>query len=255
MIVNHKYRFIFNRNPKAAGKSLHKIFSKLCDGNDILEEYDRTSKQKKSEKISNNLINKKKIIELIFIYIFHNTFQLIKYIPFSKKIFAYKSRPHFKRFQTYHNHMSIKKIKKNVGSKIFDNYYKFTVVRNPFDQILSYYNFLTENNDPSVKDKNFKKFINSYAEGFFKVLEEILMIDKKLVYNKYLKFENLENELSDLFKALDIDKSRYLGSYLGKSKIQKDYSLFDSESIEMVLKHANFIFDNFNYEKNLSIVR
>ena len=56
--------------------------------------------------------------------------------------------------------------------------------------------------------------------------EDIEELDTSWISN----FENLENELSDLFKALDIDKSKYLNSHLGKSTIQKDYSLFDNES-------------------------
>ena len=124
-------------------------------------------------------------------------------------------------------------------------------MRNPFDQILSYYNFLIENNHSSVEDKDFKKFINNYSEGFFNILKEILMIDQKLVYNKYLKFENLDTELSNLFTTLKTDKDKYLNSYLGKGKIEKDYSIFDNESVEVILKNANFIFDNFNYEKKL----
>ena len=51
------------------------------------------------------------------------------------------NRPLFIENLTVREHSSLKSLKKVVGKHFYDNSFKFTIVRNPYDQFLSYYHY------------------------------------------------------------------------------------------------------------------
>jgi hypothetical protein len=97
VIINHKYKFIFIKSFKTAGTSLEIALSKFCSGKDII-----TSIVSKDENLRKKL----------------------KYTGPQNNT-------------GLDEHMSASEIKSKLKSDIFENYFKFVVVRNPFDQILS----------------------------------------------------------------------------------------------------------------------
>ena len=116
MIVNHKYKFIFIKSFKTAGTSLEIALSKFCGDEDIL-----TPIVEKDEKLRSNL--------------------------------------NFIGPQNYgdmEEHMTASEIKKKLGNKMFNNYFKFVVVRNPYDQIISAFYW---HNESKKNEKKFYIFI------------------------------------------------------------------------------------------------
>ena len=124
MIISHKYKFIFIKTRKTAGTTIVHNLLKFLGNDDVVSKAGQYSDQNSSyeTKISKFL-------------------SVLNLKEFSKK------------FQkNFGPHDSAVKVKKIIGSKIFDNYFKFCVEREPVDKCISYY-FMRKNSSTSSIDK------------------------------------------------------------------------------------------------------
>jgi hypothetical protein len=177
----------------------------------------------------------------------------IKIIPFAKSIFKFNNPPNFNLPKFLENdvnlysHIPVSKVKKIVGDKFFENAFKFTIIRNPYDQILSFY-FAYH------KNKNFKQFIKNESSYFFNKESELVFLKNQLPYNKIIRYENLENDLTDLSEFLKLPENLFeVFKNLNIHKVKKDYSLIDYDSQEIIYKNAYKFFKEFNYSKNIKL--
>lgn len=70
---------------------------------------------------------------------------------FSKKFYDNYLPPKYLKFS---QHQSTQSVKANLGDDLWKNYFKFTVVRNPIDQIVSNYFYIIKNSDQFKVFKN-----------------------------------------------------------------------------------------------------
>lgn len=110
MIISHKYKFIFIKPTKVAGTSVELGLSKFTSKYDIVTPVSTFSKKRDGMK--------------------------------------YVHQP--KNYQGFYNHDSPKKIKSKLGDEIWNSYYKITIIRNPWDLIVSRYHW--------EKERSFKNF-------------------------------------------------------------------------------------------------
>lgn len=121
------------------------------------------------------------------------------------------------------SHATAKEIKEycyNSGGKFFyDTAFKFSIVRNPFDWVVSLYEFIRGNsnhaNYEEIKDMNFEQFcqwnidcINNKKlnpNGTFNSLTSFLHDDEgKLLVDFVGRIENYEADIQEIFKRLNI---------------------------------------------------
>jgi len=161
-------------------------------------------------------------------------------------------------------HIEVKKAFKYISkSKIVDNNkaFKFSVVRNPFDRLVSCYKnkILEEEYLPMqsgyggifYKGMPFDKFVLSickipdiFSDRHFKSQYSYLYYKDNLIVDYLGKFENLDTDL-----AIIIDKYE-LGDipHINKSKVKSDYKdFYTSELVEHVYNRYKNDIEKFNY--------
>lgn len=119
MIINHKYKFIFIKTRKTAGTSIEIALSQFCDTNDVI-----------------TTLSKDELIRQELGYPGPQKYNVaLKYYGMRDWLnFIGKA----KRKQFY-NHSPAKFIRDCIPDRIWNNYFKFTFERNPFDKAISRY--------------------------------------------------------------------------------------------------------------------
>ena len=170
MIISHKYKFIFIKQEKTAGSSLEIALSKYCGLEDIVttitEEYIRKKLGYPGPRnYFNNQIDYKNFLKIFK----HNLKSFIKNINLTKKIIKFKNQPYYKTFykSIFYEHINAFDLKSIVDKDIWNNYYKFTIIRDPIDHFLSYYCHM--NNEQKLVEANpIKVFADKKCHPFFK---------------------------------------------------------------------------------------
>ena len=152
-----------------------------------------------------------------------------------------------------------------------NDFYKFTIIRNPWDRALSYYFWLVQDFDK----ENFKSFLNlgqkmevsadTPRPDYFKKVEH--PITKELAYHPYnlfsisswlgidfsiydrlIRYENLESDFSETCEDLGIEyeKLPHFNKTEGKEGHYSQY--YDEETKEIVARSYADDIENFGYE-------
>lgn len=205
-LVSHKKRFIYIKNVKVAGTSIEAYFDKYC----IPVEKDY--KQNHS----------------------------VSYIesPYGIRTGRMKMEN-----TPIINHSSAIDIKKYIGDNQFNSYFKFCVIRNPYDKMVSLYFFT----------KNWKKEHNLTFKDFCKEYDckniDRYYIDGESCIDFYIRFEYLLEDLEELCKILDIEfQKEELQHYKSEFREKKPYQEFyNEETREIVYNKHREEFEKFNY--------
>ena len=103
-----------------------------------------------------------------------------------------------------YNHMSGSKLKNLLDNSIFENYFKFTIEREPVDKCVSYYSMLLNSTE---HNKNTKELTwDQFVENRIFPIDHQLYTDNdgKLLVDKILKYENLKSDWEFLLKKFNI---------------------------------------------------
>jgi Sulfotransferase family len=124
MIISHKYKFIFLKTRKTAGTSIEIALSKFCGQNDLI-----TPIAAKDERIRTNLG-----------YPGPQNY-LVPYSRYNLKDGIQSFRERERR--RFYNHIPAYDVRRWIGKRIWDTYFKFCFERNPWDKAISRYSFAT----------------------------------------------------------------------------------------------------------------
>ncbi len=199
MILSHRYKFIFLKTIKAAGTSIEIALSKYCDANAII-----TPISDEDEKTRRHLG-----------YPGPQNYQ--------SPICDYKMRDIFKlltrgkRKARFYNHISAKDVRTLIGEQLWDSFFKFCVVRNPWDRVISLYYWLHKSEPrPSISEFiQSKKLLRLKHRGF-----DLYSLDGHIAVDKVCRFERLEDDLEEVRIQLGIPEILVLPRV--KSKYRKD---------------------------------
>jgi len=211
MIISHKYKFIFIKQEKTAGSSLEIALSKYCGLEDIVttitEEYIRKKLGYPGPRnYFNNQIDYKNFLKIFK----HNLKSFIKNIKLTKKIIKFKNQPYYKTFykSIFYEHINAFDLKSIVDKDIWNNYYKFTIIRDPVDHFLSYYCHM--NNEQKLVEANpIKVFADKKCHPFFKRTRKKYYINNKIVIDKFVDFANFEEDINFIGNKLKINNNLY----------------------------------------------
>lgn len=172
MLISHRKNFIFTKTVKTAGTSIESYFEQYCmpDG-EWLESHHR------DEYVSDS------------------------------GIIGYRGPDSSQ--STWYNHMSAKTIRDLIGLDIWEHYFKFTVVRNPFDKLISGF-FMFENqalnrgiliNKEKTEVERFREWVQN-RDVF--VDRDKYLIDGQECVDFFIHFENLYEDIKYLSDRLAI---------------------------------------------------
>ena len=259
-IVSYQKNFIFIKTNKTAGTSLEIALSKFCGKEDIIGPIftqDEDLRKSKGFLGAQNFINKTNAKKLNTGILKELVSSFIQLIPLAKKIYKFNYPPNFKFNRKLfipnfivNEHTSIKEVEKAVSNSFYNNSFKFTIVRNPYDQFLSYY-FWQIHRKKFDPDRSFYDFVKSESYYFFNSeLNLLLDRNKKVNFNLIIKYESLEKDLKKLNKEIGIDEDIYeiFKDIKTKSGLKKKENILDDKSKNLIYKNAKFFFEEFGYE-------
>jgi hypothetical protein len=151
-----------------------------------------------------------------------------------------------------------------VGEKIFNEYFKFTIARNPWDRMVSYFwwqdgGLVGENHRENV-EKLFKLKFNGYEfkeqfakwVGNYSHFNEPFYFDKggKKLMDCYMQFERLATDYKKVCKKLKIPYTplKQIGKFPFKKKNRKYWEYYNYESGAIIAQRHKKIIEMFNYK-------
>lgn len=224
VLVSHKHKFIYLKTKKTAGTSVEAFFEKFCQ-----PDPDYQSQHAARELISEDGI-----------------------IGCRQNGVGKEWRPH----------MSAGKVSKKVGESIWKSYFKFCVMRNPWDKMVSLYFFQKSQKKklPDFKEwliglaQKYEKHINLIEKRGNPVDGEIYTINGNFVCDSYIRFEKLQQDLQEVCQRLELEVNldqleNYKSGVREAGKSYMDY--YDDETQKVVsdmfvkeIEHFNYKFGN-----------
>lgn len=151
-----------------------------------------------------------------------------------------------------HKHSTAREIKEYCGSDIFDHYYKFAFVRNPWDWQVSLYKYIQGSNvhkDHEVSNHlSFSEFLDRQIEfSPPSQLDFLTDLDENILVNKIGRFECLSNDFDSILKELELSEEVSL-PFKNSSARSKDYrSYYDEKTYNVVKEYFKKDIDFFDY--------
>ena len=209
MIISHKYKFIFIKTRKTAGTTIEYNISKYLGKNDIIPPSNQS------------------------VYLSQNYIYDTKISKFLKKVKLNKISRTFENKFSEHEHAF--DLKKKINRNFFDSYFKFCVEREPVDKCISYY-FMRKNSSTSTTIKQNMSWDDFVQKKRFPVDSNMYSYGNKLLVDKIIKYENLENELTAILKDRGINNFKIEKSVNNSSR---------GVDPEVTLEQKKIIYDSF----------
>jgi len=147
----------------------------------------------------------------------------------------------------FKRHLPALHIKALIDPKIWDNYFKFTFERNPFDKMVSWYYW----NCKKGYNNSFKQFVLDCHENKIKFVPGFTMYSTagKPIIDFIGRYENLEEDLKFVCKKLNLPFERSIPKIHTNIRKNKSHysSFYDSKTKKIVEKQYSRVIDFFNY--------
>lgn len=250
MVLSFSKKFIFIKTRKTAGTSVEIALSKYCNERDVL-----TPISPQDESIRKNLYqvsanNYEWQWPLLPVYLFRDMVHLPeKYIRW---VFRHKQMPDLKL--KFYNHIPAYRLRFLLGSEIWNQYFKFSVERNPWDKAISRYYW----DRARGKVKPDQKF-DDYIEHLSKVSPgrlsnwHLYSYGDEIIVDKVIQYENLDNELNAtgaLFGIHDLSLPSYKAKSGIRNKNTDDEDLMSDRAKEIIYEVCNKEISKFRYKCN-----
>lgn len=197
MIISHKYKFIFIKTRKTAGTSLELFLSKLCAQKDIVTPLqERKNFPRNYEGFFNPIPEVTKYANIVLPKNYH--YRLYSSNPIKDCL----------RKRKFYNHIPAYQVKERVSEDIWKNYYKFCFDRNPWDKTISHYFFCY---GESSKKLSFEEYITRNILSWNYPLYTDPRCPNDIIVDYVGKYENLLEELTVIFKKINIPFDKNLG--------------------------------------------
>lgn len=180
MIISHKYKFIFIKTEKTAGTSIEVFLSEQSGKSDVVTP----------------------IRPHVEPHVAQNHKRAWNPLPEHVENKGIGTRKVFKQLlnrKKYFNHIHARAVKSRTSSRIWNDYFKFCVERNPWDKTLSHYHMIK---DRSGETMTFEDYIKN--EKFRINYPKYTDRAGNLLVDEVIKYESLPDDLTRIFDELGI---------------------------------------------------
>ncbi len=181
VIVSHRHRFVFVKTYKTAGTSMEIALSEHCGPNDIITKITESDEAQRKQ--------------LGFRGPQNHEYPLTRHSP-RELVGAVKKR-HQKH---YVNHSSSSEIRRGVGADVWENYFKFTIERNPFDKAISRY-FWSNRKEPRPPIEDYLLSVPASTLSNW----GLYTISDRAAVDFILRYESLAQDLGVLSERLGLE--------------------------------------------------
>ena len=236
MLISHKNQFIYTKTEKTAGTSIESYFEKFCMPEDEWE-----FSHARDEYVS------------------------------TEGIIGYRGND--ARGKKWVNHMSALEIRNKIGNSIWNSYFKFCVIRNPFDKLISGFFFVEEQkrhrsfvqnlksrakkvigkSEPidCIKGENsIARFRSWLSNGGSIIDRDKYLINREICVDYFIRYEDLGNGIKHVCDLLNIpfepERIPSLKSGLRNRKIPLR-EFYDDQTIQIVIGLYEFEIEKFGY--------
>ena len=231
MIVSHKHRYIFLKTRKTAGTSIEIALSRYCGPDDIITTLSRPEERERAACGGVGPQNLAYRLRPLRKYSLHHIVRILK------------GRERL-RVPSYYNHIPAAKVRTLVGDQIWNSYYKFTFVRNPWDRLASRYHW---ERSRQGRDIDMDEILGSKNpdENL-----QIYTIDGEIAVDRVCRYEALTDELTDVCRHLGIPFDGQLPQAKSGHRPKKQHyrELFTPEQAEIVRQKCAHEIEWFGYE-------
>ena len=221
MILSHKHRFIFVKVPKTASTSIEVALSRVCEPNDIVTPI--SEEDLRADAPPRNYIR----ADLQGTRLLRSDGRLD---PDPKVDFF--------------NHMRLDTLMSYVSSDVFEKYFKFGFVRNPWDRIVSLYHWslVTES---ICRKASFADFVRSkpHAPSVWGQLS----VDRKLALDFVGRYEHLEQDFESALRMLNLPSIPLIHVKAGIRPPRPYRDYYDDELREFVAMSCRREIETFGY--------
>ncbi len=212
LVVSNRYKYIFFHLPKNAGVT-----------------------------VSRMLIDQEKMLKLrrISSFFFRKFFKTKDNFYFSKKN---------KKLIFFKSHIPCYEFQDIIDEKIFKNYVKFAVIRNPWDRMVSRY-FYSKKVNNKFKEFSFDEFVNYDLEKNMHINNQYKYCtdqNNNFCLDEIIKFENLNNDFNKI--SLKFFNKKGMLKHFNKSDHKEYREYYNIKIKDKIYNYCRKDIEFFEYE-------
>jgi hypothetical protein len=226
MIVSHTHRFVFLKSRKTAGTSVEAALSSLCSGDDVVSRVGDISWNRTHE---------------------------------GERIHQAMNHKGFRQ------HEPALSVREKFPGKVWEEYFKFSITRNPWDRVVSLFFWRTKKPKKypkiylpprkpwhflvpkGIREKRIREGFSQFVEDIDETNDEFYFIGNRLCVDHVIRFENLQGDFDEVCRKLGLPR-RELPRLKTGFNTKSHYSrLYSDRTREIVgRRHRNDI-EQFGY--------
>ncbi|MFP4643774.1 MAG: sulfotransferase family 2 domain-containing protein, partial [Spirochaetales bacterium] len=253
----HKHKFIFFHGRKTAGSSIGISLMRFLGPDDVVRGYITGG-------LAEGVVPPGYYDTWKYLGVRHNAPAFLDYLKHGcrlpVRVFQYRRYAKL-RFGIRSTHTTCAALRELLPSEVWDSYFKFTFVRNPWDRMISFYHWRTANMSapPSFTDfvgaihaDDHNAMLRYNAVGFD--LTPFYKINGKRCVDFVARFEHLQNDLYEVSRAIGLPFDGWLPENKSQVRRKAEGVQHSPETARMVAEIAREEIADLGYEYHLADV-